>query len=118
MSSQREIQLALLNLGIDVDTLDWTDLASCNSIDREFITDTADIFFDLYEKDSNQAKATDEICLRCPVTSECFNYGQDNELTGVWGGFYLTRGDVDKSRNKHKDVDTTSKLAKRIYDEL
>jgi hypothetical protein len=118
MSSQREIQQALQNLGIDIDTLSWTDLGTCGSIDLQFITGELDIFFDLYEKNPNQARATDEMCRRCPVTSECFNYGQDNELTGVWGGFYLIKGEVDPARNKHKTEELTKELAKRIYDEL
>lgn len=118
MSSQREMQQALQDLGIDVDTLDWTDLGTCSSIDLEFVTGDGDIFFDLYEKNPNQAKVTDQICLRCPVTQECFNYGQDNELTGVWGGFYLTRGEPDSARNKHKDEEIVRKLSERIYDEL
>lgn len=118
MSSQKEIQLALQNLGIDVDSLSWTDLGTCSSIGLEFITGDGDIFFDLYEKNPNQAKATDSMCLRCPVTSECFNYGQDNQLTGVFGGFYLNRGDVDQSRNKHKTESIAKALAERIYDGL
>jgi hypothetical protein len=117
MSSQKEMQLALQNLGIDFDTLNWTDLGTCSTIDLLFITDDGDIFFDLYEKNSNQARATDEMCLRCPVTSECFNYGQDNELTGVWGGFYLVRGEVDAARNKHKSEEIVRQLSERIYDE-
>ena len=116
MSSQREMQQALQSLGIDADTLNWTDLGTCSSIDLEFVTGDGDIFFDLYEKNPNQARATDEMCLRCPVTQECFNYGQDNELTGVWGGFYLTKGDVDQSRNKHKSEEIVRQLSERIYD--
>ncbi len=116
MSSQREMQQTLQNLGINVDTLDWTDLASCRSTAPDLLTGEADIFFDKYEKDPNQARATDETCLRCPVTKECFEYGQDNDLDGVWGGFYLRKGALDPVRNKHKTEEIVRKLSHRIFD--
>lgn len=115
MSSQREMQLVLQSLGIDIETTGWQDLAYCNSMDPELITAKEDIFYDKYEKDENTRRATDQICLSCPVTAECFEYGQCNELTGVFGGFYLTNGEVDSSRNKHKTPEIISKLSKRIF---
>jgi hypothetical protein len=115
MSSQREMRQTLQSLGIDTETFDWSDLASCKIIDPELIRAEGDIFFDGYEKSESIAKATDEICLHCPVTKECFDYGQENELTGVWGGFYLNKGDVDRSRNKHKTEEVVKKLSERIF---
>jgi hypothetical protein len=115
MSSQREMRQTLQGLGIDTETFDWSDVGSCRNIDRKLISGDGDIFFDGYEKSESIAKATDEICLRCPVTKECFDYGQENELTGCWGGFYLNKGDVDSARNKHKSEQTVLKLSGRIF---
>jgi hypothetical protein len=115
MSSQRGRQLALADLGINTDTVNWADLGSCSTIDLELITGDGDIFFDLYEKKPGQARATDNICLRCPVIQECFNFGRGNELTGVWGGIYLTRGEIDQARNKHKTQEIIKALANKIY---
>jgi hypothetical protein len=117
MSSQREMRQTLRSLGIDTETFDWSDIGSCRIIDPELITAEGDIFFDGYEKSESIAKATDEICLRCPVTRECFDYGQENELTGCWGGFYLTKGEVDTSRNKHKTEETVKRLSERIFND-
>lgn len=117
MSSQREMQQTLQSLGIDTERFDWSDMASCRDIDPELISPDTDIFFDGYEKSESIAKATDEICLHCPVTKECFDYGQENELTGCFGGFYLIKGEVDSARNKHKTEETVRKLSGRIFDE-
>jgi hypothetical protein len=115
MSSQREMRLTLQSLGIDVDALHWQDLATCSSVEIDLLSGSDDIFFDRYEKEDKVARATDEMCLRCPVTAECFFYGQEEELTGVWGGFYLTKGQVDSSRNKHKTKETVHRLSERIF---
>ncbi len=115
MSSQREMQLTLQSLGIDIDTTGWQDLAYCSSIDIDLLQGKDDIFFDKYEKDVNTRKQTDQICLSCPVTSECFEYGQSEGLTGVFGGFWLTNGEVDESRNNHKSPELVKLLSKRIF---
>jgi transcription factor WhiB len=115
MSSQKEMQQTLRNLGIDIETFDWIDIGSCSTIDPELITSDKDIFFDGYEKSSTVAKVTDEICARCPVTRQCFDYGQENGLTGCWGGFYLIKGEVDASRNKHKDEVIVKRLTEKIF---
>jgi hypothetical protein len=117
MSSQRAIKQTLQSLGIDTETFDWSDLGSCRGIDPELISGDGDIFFDGYEKSESIARATDEVCLRCPVTRECFDYGQENELTGCFGGFYLNKGDVDSARNKHKSEEMVKKLSERIFDD-
>lgn len=117
MSSQSVTPLTLESLGIDPWTFSWSDLASCRSIDIELITSEDDIFFDLYEKDPVQARQTDEMCLRCPVIKECFFYGQENGETGVFGGFYLEKGEASQSRNKHKTIETAEALMARIFDD-
>jgi hypothetical protein len=109
------MQQTLQKLGIDTETFDWSDLGSCRSINPTLISGNEDIFFDGYEKSESIAKATDEICLRCPVTKECFDYGQENELTGCWGGFYLNKGEVDSARNKHKTEKVVKDLSGRIF---
>lgn len=115
MSYQNEMRQTLLNLGIDIETASWNSLSACRTIDLELITAENDIFYDAYEKTAEQAIVTDEICMRCPVTKECFEFGQDNELTGVFGGFYMERGQVKKERNKHKTEKVAKDLAERIF---
>lgn len=117
MSSQREMRQTLQSLGIDLETFAWSNLASCRVIDLDLLTGDADIFFDAYEKEPSVARATDQICLHCPVTAECFEYGQNGHLTGVFGGFYLNKGDVDGTRNKHKSEETVKALSDRIFNE-
>ena len=45
---------------------EWIVKAKCRSMDRE-------LFFDKYEEDPDLAKVVDNICLTCPVISDCFN---------------------------------------------
>lgn len=107
MTSQIDILKAL---GLDSETLSWRDLKACS-------LSTAELFFDLYEKDAVYARQADQICLRCPVAKECFEYGQYNEETGCWGGFWMDKGEVSESRNKHKTQEIAESLAKRLFDE-
>ena len=117
MSSQSEMRQVLLALGIDVETASWQSLAACRTIDLNLITAENDIFYDSYEKSPGQAKQTDQTCVNCPVTKECFFFGQDNELTGVFGGFYLEKGIVKKERNKHKTQEVVRELSRKIFDD-
>jgi hypothetical protein len=118
MSSQKETPPTLQSLGIDVQSFDWSDLATCREVDPVLITANNDIFFDGYEKSDSVAKATDQICLRCPVVQQCFDYGQVNELTGCWGGFYLNKGAIDSTKNKHKTEEVVRQLSGRIFDNV
>lgn len=93
--SQINMSNILNDLGVDVDDLDWTDLAACSGMPAEF-------FFDTYEIDQTLAKNIDEMCLVCPVAKQCLATGVEGDEYGVWGGAYLTLGDVDKTRNSHK----------------
>lgn len=99
-------------LGIDPETLKWQDLASCGRA-----PDLAENFFDNYEKSTAIAIQVDEICLTCPVVKECYDYGQYNEQTGVWGGFWLDKGEISSNRNKHKTPEIVSKLSERIFND-
>jgi hypothetical protein len=99
-----------VQLGIDPETFSWHALASCGNMQD-------DLFFDLYEeKDKKWAKQADEMCLHCPMIRECFLQGTNNDETGVWGGFYLDKGKIDKTRNAHKTEAIVRNLSARIYD--
>jgi len=93
--SQINMSNILNDLGVDVEDLNWTDLAACSGMPAEF-------FFDTYEVDQTLAKNIDEMCLVCPVAKQCLAAGVEGDEYGVWGGVYLTLGDVDKTRNSHK----------------
>lgn len=94
-------------LGIDVEELEWQDLALCSGMDTNF-------FYDDYESDVNVARVVDEGCLSCPVMAQCLERGVENGEWGVWGGIYLVSGRPDKNRNSHKGQDIWSQIRERI----
>lgn len=94
-------------LGLDLDELEWQDLALCAGGDTNQ-------HYDDYESDDNVARVTDEKCLSCPVLAQCLQRGIDNNEWGVWGGVYLTSGKVDKNRNSHKSKETWAAIKERI----
>lgn len=82
-------------LGLDQESLEWYDLALCGGMETIW-------FYDLYETDSEVAKAVDATCLSCPVIKECGMRGLDGEF-GVWGGVYWSGGGKpDRAKNSHK----------------
>jgi Transcription factor WhiB len=85
----------LKELGVDERFYTWGDLSACRNMDWEF-------FFETYEEDPYTAMAVDELCLSCPVARFCLEMGADTKSDGVWGGVYLTRGEVDQKYNVHK----------------
>lgn len=91
-------------LGVDPDNMVWSDLATCRGIA------VPDLFFDIYEQDVESAKATDQMCLHCPIIAKCFIEGVAEQSTGCWGGVYLAAGEVDMQRNAHKTPDTWHRL--------
>lgn len=93
----------LNNLGKHRDDIKWWDIAACHGMNTN-------LFFDDYEIDINIAKNIDEACLSCPVISLCYQSGIENNEYGVWGGVYLSSGEIDKSRNIHK----TKEIWKRL----
>lgn len=99
----------LRSLGVDPDKLAWQDLAACQGA-------TTNLFFDDYETDERTARMIDQMCLSCPVTKECFEFGVDNKEIGVFGGFYLNNGQPDKRRNEHKDREVAVRLAGKVYE--
>jgi hypothetical protein len=94
-------------LGIDLDELEWQDLALCDGMD-------INLFYDDYEADDNVASMIDEACLSCPVMAQCLQEGLNNNEWGVWGGYYLTSGKVDKNRNSHKTKEVVQRIKEKI----
>lgn len=88
-------------LGKDRIDISWRDLGACSGLNIN--SPDEDIFYNLYEESETKAKVTDEICMSCPVIRECYIYGRENKLEGVWGGVYLNpQGKVDRAKNRHK----------------
>lgn len=100
----------LRELGIDLDELEWQDLALCDGM-------PTNMFYDDYEADSNVAKVVDEACLSCPVMVQCLTRGMDNKEWGTWGGIFLVSGKPDKNRNAHKTAEVWRMIKERIGDE-
>lgn len=107
-------------LGISTETVHWHDLAACKNIVEVFEEDGErrifDPMFDTYENSSSPFSirhAVDEMCLSCPVQAICYDYGVENEQSGVWGGVYLSNGKHDRTRNEHKSKDTWKKIKAR-----
>jgi phage major head subunit gpT-like protein len=93
----------LNDLGIDGDDIEWFDLAICRGMDTN-------LFYDKYEADSNVAKNIDEACMSCPVLKICYKSAKENSEYGVWGGVYMSSGEIDKSKNLHKTPEVWKKL--------
>lgn len=98
---------ALSVLGIDLEELEWQDLALCSG------DDTND-HYDNYESDLQIAKIVDQKCLSCPVIVQCLQRGVENGEWGVWGGIYLTSGKPDINRNNHKTQDIWEAIKESI----
>lgn len=107
----------LKQLGLSEETVHWHDLASCKNIVEVFEEDGVkkifDPMFDTYENSSypfNIRMAVDNMCISCPVQAVCYEYGVDNDQSGVWGGVYLSGGKHDRTRNEHKSRETWKKI--------
>jgi len=59
-----------------MNTTDWNELASCRN-KPEIVSD----FFA-----PTPPQSVKEMCERCPVLKECYNYALHNEMYGYWGG--------------------------------
>lgn len=100
---------ALSVLGIDLEALEWQDLALCDGMETN-------LFYDDYESDEQVANMVDQACLSCPVLAQCLQRGVDNGEWGVWGGIYLVGGKPDMNRNAHKTPDIWQHIKERIGD--
>lgn len=98
-------------LGIDLDELEWQDLALCDGM-------RTNMFYDDYESSAQVAAVVDEACLSCPVMAQCLERGVENGEWGVWGGIYLTSGKPDMNRNAHKTQDVWQTIRERIGDSV
>lgn len=94
-------------LGIDLDELEWQDLAVCKGV-------KTNKFYDDYESDEQTALTIDQMCLSCPVMSACLSSGMDNNEWGVWGGIFLTSGKMDDNKNSHKTEEVWDEVRERI----
>jgi len=100
----------LAQFGVDEDDFEWHELGSCYNLNTPANMEHKNLFFEDYEEDAVIATQVDEMCIGCPVSAMCYNYGVDSKSHGVWGGVYLKDGNVDKSRNLHK----TPEVWKRV----
>ena len=95
------------SLGIDPQNFEWQDIALCRGLDTE-------LYYDKYEDSAETARQIDEGCLRCPVFTQCFLAGADNEF-GVWGGvFWNGSGKPDRNKNSHKTPEIWAEIQKRV----
>lgn len=110
----------LEQLGLSEDA-HWHELAACRDIveviEDEGVRKVFDPMFDTYENASSPYSirvAVDEMCISCPVQSICYDYGTENDQSGVWGGVYLSNGKHDRTRNEHKTRDTWKRIRARV----
>jgi hypothetical protein len=106
------VKLAEL-LGVDPATFEWQQLSLCKNLQ---LTAKNDIFFDKYEQDIEVAKATDAMCLSCPVQKMCLRTGLENGETGVWGGVFLEGRKASVLRNQHKTKEVWDAIKKSVND--
>ena len=91
-------------LGVDPEDLRWESLAACNRMDPNLFFDDTDLRNpeSLTYSDTVTAEIVDQVCLSCPVSADCLQIGRSEKRWGVWGGVYLTDGEIDAKMNKHK----------------
>ena len=96
---------------------EWTEVKTANEENPQKPTDDERVrrsiwwyLFEGYETDPSIPPITDAMCITCPVIKQCFDFGTENGETGVYGGVYLLRGNVDEGKNAHKTDEHWSKL--------
>jgi hypothetical protein len=98
----------LESLGIDPEEFEWHHLAACQHVNPE-------LFYDEYEREPEVARATDSVCLGCPVIADCYFAGKQNGEYGVWGGVYWNgSGKPDKNKNSHKTQDVWEEIDRKV----
>lgn len=93
-------------LGIDLEELEWQDLALCQGM-------PTNLFYEEYE-DEQVSRMVDDICLSCPVLKQCLQRGVEGSEWGVWGGVYLVSGKKDENKNKYKSAETWKAITERL----
>lgn len=71
-------------------------------------------FFETYEEQSEIRNRIDSLCLFCPVAKTCFAVGISGKEWGVWGGIYLTDGEISREFNNHKTKQDWSEIWKSL----
>ena len=103
-------------LGIDPEDFSWKDLGLCrtSAVKRNPDGSVTDLMYDDYESNEEVARQVDQMCLHCPVFSQCVKAGSDGEW-GVWGAIYWNgAGKPDKNRNNHKTPEVWDQIRKRM----
>lgn len=77
------------HLGVETLSAEWRELAKCNGLDTN-------LFFDEYEDNPVVREQINSMCSKCPVRKECLRSGLLNKETGVWGGKFLYKGEVEE----------------------
>lgn len=101
------ISSLLDKMGVDPDELIWTDLSLCRGADTQ-------LFFEDYERSANSAMQVDEMCLACPVFTQCTQFAQDHGETGAWAAVYYTGGKADKYKNQHKTPEVWQRIREKL----
>jgi hypothetical protein len=108
--------MTLLHSLIDEDDFTWKDLGYCvipKTEAPDVIEKRANMWFDTYEENVVVAEQVDEICLSCPVITQCLRDGIENKEIGVFGGIYLENGKISKTHNSHKTTARWKELEKK-----
>ena len=87
----------------------WKDKALCLKLNIE-----QNNFFDIYEEQPEIRNKIDSLCLSCPVAKTCFAVGISGKEWGVWGGIYLTDGEISREFNNHKTKQDWSETWKTL----
>ena len=86
----------------------WIAQAKCKNENR-----STKKFFEEFEKASAPIKSQMvEFCNNCEVVNECFEYAQDNNETGLWGGTYFQAGrPKNPMRARYLELDRDSRAS-------
>lgn len=83
--------------------IQWSKDAKCLDTDTR-------LFFEFYEESVSVRGYVDNMCLSCPVKTECLLRGVANKEFGVWSGIYLEDGNISDDLNDHKTKRDWSQL--------
>ena len=106
----------LEEMNLDPEDFTWKDLGLCKDAGVVINEDgtVTDLMYDTYESSPADARQTDDMCLHCPVFTQCYKEGAKGEW-GVWGAVYWNgAGRPDRNRNSHKTPEVWDKIKKRL----
>jgi hypothetical protein len=66
-------------------------------------------FFDDYLRSLEVFNQVNDLCMECQVRDICFRYGETTKSTGVWGGKWLSFGQVVQVELDYGDGDAEEK---------